>query len=66
LPCPVLISLQVCSVLTVRSLLLWANVGMHALHFHARRPLFGALCLAENCIGPSAYRPDDILTMHSG
>ena len=29
-------------------------------------PLFAALCLAENCIGPTAYRPDDILTMHSG
>lgn len=29
-------------------------------------PLFGALCLAENCIGPAAYRPDDIITMHSG
>jgi probable aminopeptidase NPEPL1 len=23
------------------------------------------LCLAENAIGPSAYKPDDILTMHS-
>ena len=29
-------------------------------------PLVGALCLAENCIGPEAYRPDDIITMHSG
>jgi probable aminopeptidase NPEPL1 len=25
-----------------------------------------ALCLAENSIGPNSYRPDDILTMHSG
>ncbi len=24
------------------------------------------LCLAENAIGPAAYKPDDILTMHSG
>jgi probable aminopeptidase NPEPL1 len=24
------------------------------------------LCVAENAIGPSAYKPDDILTMHSG
>ena len=24
------------------------------------------LCLAENAIGPSAYKPDDVLTMHSG
>jgi probable aminopeptidase NPEPL1 len=24
------------------------------------------LCLAENAIGPSAYKPDDILVMHSG
>lgn len=23
-------------------------------------------CLAENAIGPSAYKPDDVLTMHSG
>ena len=29
-------------------------------------PLVAALCLAENCIGPDSYRPDDILTMHSG
>jgi len=29
-------------------------------------PLVAALCLAENSIGPDAYRPDDILTMHSG
>ena len=29
-------------------------------------PLYAALCLAENCIGPHSYRPDDILTMHSG
>jgi probable aminopeptidase NPEPL1 len=24
------------------------------------------LCLAENAIGPAAYKPDDILTLHSG
>lgn len=24
------------------------------------------LCLAENAIGPAAYKPDDIITMHSG
>jgi probable aminopeptidase NPEPL1 len=24
------------------------------------------LCLAENAIGPGAYKPDDILTLHSG
>ncbi len=24
------------------------------------------LCVAENAIGPSSYKPDDILTMHSG
>ena len=24
------------------------------------------LCLAENAIGPDAYKPDDVLTMHSG
>lgn len=25
-----------------------------------------ALCIAENAIGPDSYRPDDVLTMHSG
>jgi probable aminopeptidase NPEPL1 len=24
------------------------------------------LCVAENAVGPKAYKPDDILTMHSG
>jgi len=24
------------------------------------------MCLAENAIGPAAYKPDDVLTMHSG
>lgn len=28
--------------------------------------LIGAAALAENAIGPGAYRPDDILQMHSG
>ena len=31
-----------------------------------RAPLFAALCLAENSIGPRSYRPDDIIQMHSG
>ena len=30
------------------------------------RPLDLVLCLAENAIGPTAYKPDDILTLHSG
>lgn len=30
------------------------------------RPLTLILCLAENAIGPGAYKPDDILTLHSG
>ena len=29
-------------------------------------PLYAALCLAENAIGPASYRPDDIIAMHSG
>ena len=29
-------------------------------------PVFAALCLAENALGPGSYRPDDIITMHSG
>ncbi len=35
----------------------------------ARRPrcrLSLLLCLAENAIGPAAYKPDDVLVMHSG
>ncbi len=31
-----------------------------------RRPISLLLCLAENAIGPDAYKPDDIITMHSG
>ncbi len=31
-----------------------------------RHRLSLVLCLAENAIGPAAYKPDDILTMHSG
>ena len=31
-----------------------------------KRRLSMVLCMAENAIGPSAYKPDDILTMHSG
>jgi probable aminopeptidase NPEPL1 len=35
----------------------------------ARRPpcrLSLVLCVAENAIGPAAYKPDDVLTLHSG
>ncbi|MHC4471407.1 MAG: M17 family metallopeptidase, partial [Planctomycetota bacterium] len=28
--------------------------------------VYALLCLAENAVGPDSYRPDDILTMHSG
>ena len=28
--------------------------------------LYCLLCLAENAIGPNSYRPDDIITFHSG
>ena len=31
-----------------------------------RRPLHCVLCLAENAIGPGAFRNDDILTLYSG
>ncbi|MHC5064820.1 MAG: M17 family metallopeptidase [Planctomycetota bacterium] len=31
-----------------------------------KRPITLLLCLAENAIGPDAYKPDDIVTMHSG
>ncbi len=31
-----------------------------------RRRVHMLLCLAENAIGAAAYKPDDILTMHSG
>ena len=30
------------------------------------RPLSLVLCLAENAVGPTSYKPDDILTLHSG
>ncbi|MCB9870746.1 MAG: hypothetical protein H6837_12880 [Planctomycetes bacterium] len=29
-------------------------------------PLSLVLCLAENAVGPTSYKPDDILTLHSG
>src|SRR5690606_16330924 len=29
-------------------------------------PLSLVLCVAENAIGPGAFKPDDVLTMHSG
>ncbi len=31
-----------------------------------KRPISLCLCLAENAIGANAYKPDDIITMHSG
>lgn len=31
-----------------------------------KAPVFAALCLAENALGPASYRPDDIIQMHSG
>jgi probable aminopeptidase NPEPL1 len=36
-----------------------ANLAAHGLELAA--PVFAALCLAENCIGPRSYRPDDIM-----
>jgi probable aminopeptidase NPEPL1 len=33
---------------------------------HKHNKLSLVLCLAENAIGPLAYKPDDVLTMHSG
>ncbi|MBI2374530.1 MAG: leucyl aminopeptidase family protein [Deltaproteobacteria bacterium] len=30
-----------------------------------RRPLSLVLCIAENAIGPTAYKPDDVITLHS-
>lgn len=33
---------------------------------HKKHKLTLLLCLAENAIGPDAYKPDDVLTMHSG
>jgi probable aminopeptidase NPEPL1 len=35
-------------------------------HARCRHRLSLVLCMAENAIGPSAYKPDDVLTMHSG
>jgi probable aminopeptidase NPEPL1 len=32
----------------------------------AGRKLSLVICMAENAIGPGAYKPDDILTLHSG
>ncbi len=31
-----------------------------------KQRLYALLCLAENAVGPDAFRPDDILTMYSG
>ncbi|MEC8253613.1 MAG: leucyl aminopeptidase family protein [Planctomycetota bacterium] len=33
---------------------------------HKKHKLTLVMCLAENAIGPHAYKPDDVLTMHSG
>ncbi|MFK7740320.1 MAG: leucyl aminopeptidase family protein [Planctomycetota bacterium] len=33
---------------------------------HKKHKITLLLCLAENAIGPIAYKPDDVLTMHSG
>ena len=33
---------------------------------HKGSPVTLIMCLAENAIGPIAYKPDDVLTMHSG
>jgi probable aminopeptidase NPEPL1 len=35
-------------------------------HNRCRHRVSLVLCVAENAIGPTAYKPDDILTMHSG
>jgi probable aminopeptidase NPEPL1 len=35
-------------------------------HGKPRHRLSLLLCLAENAIGPAAYKPDDVLTLHSG
>ena len=45
-----------------------AMLGAFAVLARAKLPvkLSLVLCLVENAIGPSAYKPDDILTMHSG
>lgn len=33
---------------------------------HKNSPVTLLMCLAENAIGPIAYKPDDVITMHSG
>ncbi|MCY1053510.1 leucyl aminopeptidase family protein [Nannocystis sp. SCPEA4] len=33
---------------------------------HCKHKLSLILCIAENAVGPGAYKPDDILRMHSG
>ena len=37
-----------------------------AVRMGTRAPLCAVLCIAENAVGPSATRPDDILHMYSG
>jgi probable aminopeptidase NPEPL1 len=45
-----------------------AVLGAFAVLARQRLPvrLTAVVCLAENAIGPGAYKPDDILTLHSG
>jgi probable aminopeptidase NPEPL1 len=45
-----------------------AMLGAFAVLAQAKLPiqLTLVLCIVENAIGPDAYKPDDILTMHSG
>jgi probable aminopeptidase NPEPL1 len=44
--------------------LLAAQAADDPARFGLDAPVVAALALAENCIGPAAYRPDDIVTMH--
>lgn len=37
-----------------------------AVKFGCDSRIIAALCIAENAVGPSAVRPDDVITMHSG
>ena len=45
---------------------LLAGIAAKDTSLELKAPLIAALCLAENCIGPNSYRPDDIIAMHSG
>ncbi len=37
-----------------------------AVRARPRRAIHAVLCLADNAVGPNAFRPDDILTLYSG